>query len=79
MPYFIIVVFRSSHFSFLVFVHFWHQSYENTKRLCNLCLHFQGNMGKTGKKQKENHKTKVIKISTKNQKTKIWDERSIRE
>ena len=31
-------------------------------------------MGKTEKKQKENHATKV----TKNQKTKIWDERNIR-
>ena len=33
-------------------------------------------MGKTEKKQKENHKTKVTKIP-KNQKTKILDERNI--
>ena len=31
-------MFRSSHFSFLVFSHFWRQSYENTKILCNLCF-----------------------------------------
>ena len=34
-------MFRSSHFWFLVFGHFWRQSYENTKILCNLCLHFE--------------------------------------
>jgi len=46
-------MFRSSHFSFLVFGHFWQQSYENTKILHNLCLHFAREMGKiekTGKK-----------------------------
>ena len=51
--------FRSSHFSFLVFGHFWQQSYENTKVLRNLCLQFAR---QDGKKQKENHATKVTKI-----------------
>ena len=51
------------------FVHFWLQSYENTKILHNLCLHFARQDGQDRKKQKENHATKVIKISkTKRQK-----------
>ena len=43
-------VFRSSHFSFLVFGHFWRRSYENTKILCNLCLHFARQDGQDEKK-----------------------------
>ena len=46
-------MFDSFHFSFLVFGHFWRQSYENTKILRNLCLHFarqDGQDGKNGKK-----------------------------
>ena len=34
------LLFRSSHFSFLVFVHFWRRSYKNAKILGSLCLHF---------------------------------------
>ena len=52
-------LFCSSRFSFFVFVHFWQQSYENTKILHNLCLHFAR---QDGKKWKENHTTKVTKI-----------------
>ena len=33
-------MFRSSRFWFLVFGNIWRQSYENTKILRNLCLHF---------------------------------------
>ena len=46
-------MFRSSHFSFLVFGHFWQQRYENTKILHNLYLRFarqDGQDRKTGKK-----------------------------
>ena len=60
-------LFRSSHFLFLLFGHFWQRSYKNTKILCNLCLHFVRQDGQDGKKRKENHSTKVTKIS----KTKI--------
>ena len=49
-------MFLLSHFSFLVFGHFWWWSYENTKIL-------QGKMSKMEKNQKENHTTKVTKIS----------------
>ena len=55
-------LFRLSHFSFLVFGHFWQLSYENTKILHNLCLHFARLDGQDGKKRKENHYTKVNKI-----------------
>ena len=55
-------MFRSFHFSFLVFGHFCRQSYENTKILRNLCLHFARQDGQDGKKGKENHATKVTKI-----------------
>ena len=47
---------------FFVFGHFWQRSYVNTKILCNLCLHFARLDGQDGKKQKENHATKVTKI-----------------
>ena len=55
-------IFRSSHFLFLVFCHFWQQSYENTKILRNLCLHFARQDGQDGKNREENHATKVTKI-----------------
>ena len=55
-------MFPSSHFSFLVFGHFWQRSYENTKILHNRSLHFSRQDGQDGKKQKENHATKVTKI-----------------
>ena len=58
---FLSLMFCSSHFSFLVFGHFWQQSYQNTKILCNLCLHFARQDGQDGKKGKENHATKVTK------------------
>ena len=47
------LLFCSSHFSFLVLGHFWRRSYENTKILRNVCLHFarqDGQDGKNGKK-----------------------------
>ena len=46
---------------FLVFGHFWRQSYENMKILRNLCLHFAKQDGQDRKKWKENHATKVTK------------------
>ena len=55
----------SFHFLFLVFGHFWQRSYENTKILRNLCLHFarqDGQDGQDRKKPKENHATNVTKI-----------------
>ena len=56
-------------FWFLVFGHFWRQSYENTNILCNLCLHFARQDGQDRKKRKENHANKVNKIpKTKRQK-----------
>ena len=55
-------VFRLSHFLFLFFGHFWQQSYETTKILHNLCLHFARQDGQDRKKQKEIHATKVTKI-----------------
>ena len=51
-------LFHSSHFSFLIFGHFWQRSYENMKILHNLCLHFARQDVQVGKKWKENHATK---------------------
>ena len=56
------LMFRSCHFLFFVFGHFWQRSYENTKILRNLCSQFAMQDGQDGKKQKENHATKVTKI-----------------
>ena len=42
----------SSHFSFLVFDHFWRQSYKNMKILLNLCSDFARQDGQDGKKRK---------------------------
>ena len=62
-------VFHLSRFWFLVFGHFWRQSNENTKILCNLCLHFARQDGQDRKKRKENRVIKVTKIpKTKRQK-----------
>ena len=63
-------MFCSSYFSFLGFGHFWRQSYENTKILRNLCLHFERQDGQDIKNGK-----KITHLNTKYQKTKIWDER----
>ena len=52
----------AAHFSFLVFGHLWPQSYENTKTLHNLCLHFSRQDGQDGKNCKENQETKMTKI-----------------
>ena len=53
---------------FLVFGHFWQQSYKNRKYYVIVVYILQGKMGKT-EKQKENHTTKVNKIpKTKRQK-----------
>jgi len=54
-------MFHSSHFSFLVFGHFWRPSYDNTKIFRNLCLHFARQDGQDGKNQKETHATKKPK------------------
>ena len=53
-----------SFISFFVFVfgHFWRRSYENTKILRNLCLHFARLDGQDWKKWKENHETKMTII-----------------
>ena len=51
-------MFSSSHFSSLVFGHFWRRSYESAKILRNLCLHFARQDVQVGKKWKENHATK---------------------
>ena len=51
-----------SHMGFWGFGHFWIRSYENTKILYNLCLHFARQDGQDRKKRKENHATKVTKI-----------------
>ena len=52
-------MFRSSHFSVVfVFGHFWQQSYENLKILCNLCLHFARQDGQ----DRKNHEIKVTQI-----------------
>ena len=53
----------------MVFGRIWRQSYENTKILRNLSLHFAMQDRQDGKKMKENYAIKV----TENQKTKIWD------
>ena len=52
-------MFRSSHFSFSFFGHFWRQSYESTKTLRNPCLNFA--RWARQKKRKGNHATKVTK------------------
>ena len=57
----ITLMFLSSHFSFFVFGHCWRQSCENTKILCNPCLHFARQVGHN--KGKESQVTKVTKIS----------------
>ena len=53
---------------FLVFGHFWRQSYKNMKILRNLCLNFARQDGQE-KNRKENHATKGTKMpKTKRQK-----------
>ena len=66
------LMFRSSHFWFLVT--FGDEVTKIRKYYIIFVYILQGKMGKTEKKRKENHTTKV----TKNQKAKIWDERNIR-
>ena len=56
------LMFRSSHFHYWFLVTFGNGSYENTKILRNLCLHFARQDGQDRKTQKENHATKVTKI-----------------
>ena len=51
------LMFRSSHFSFLVIF-----GNEVTKILRNHCLHFARQDGQEGKNRKENHTNKVTKI-----------------
>ena len=64
------IMFCSSHFWFLVFGHFWPRSYENTKIVRNLGLHFARQDGHDGKK--------ITQLKwPKYQKSKIWDEPNI--
>ena len=49
----------SSHFFLFCFESLGQQGYENTKILCNLCIHFAR---QDRKKWKENHATTVTKI-----------------
>ena len=55
-------MFRSSHFSFLAFGHFWRWHYTNTKILRNLSLHLARQDEQDRKKPEKNHATKVTKI-----------------
>ena len=50
---FLLFMFLSSHFWFLVFGHFCQGSYESTKILRNLCLHFARQDGQDGKNIKK--------------------------
>ena len=43
------LMFRSSHFWFFAFGHFWRPSYKDTKILHNLCLHIARQDGQHGK------------------------------
>ena len=54
------LIFRSSHFWFLVFGHFWRQSHVNIKILRNLCLHFARQDGQDGKKTMQQKWPKTI-------------------
>ena len=55
------IVFYVSFIQFFIFGHFWRLSYENKKYyVISVCI-LQGKMGKTEKKQKENHTTKLTK------------------
>jgi len=68
------LLFCSSFFSFLGFGHFCRWSYENTKILRNLCLHFARQDGQEGKKTGK----KITQLKwSKYQKPKIWDEENI--
>ena len=55
---FISLMFHLSHFGFLGFFHFWAQSYEYMKILCNLCLHFARQAGQDGK----NNGKKILQL-----------------
>ena len=68
-PFFILeLMFCSSHFSFLVFGHFWWRSYKKIWKCSAIFVYIlQGKIGKT-EKRKKNHTTKVTKMP----KTKRW-------
>ena len=66
-------MFRSSNFWFLVFGQFWRRSYENTKILSNLCLHFARQDGQDRKKITQLKWSKYQKP-----KDKKWDERNMK-
>ena len=61
-------MFRSSYVSLLVFGHFWRWSYENTRILRNLCLHFARQDGQDGKNRKEKKITQLKWPKTKRRK-----------
>ena len=67
-------MFRSSHFSFFVFGHFWQWSYASTKILLNLCLYFARQDGKDRKKGEKITQLKWPKYQK--PKVKIWDEQN---
>ena len=50
------LMFRSSHFWFFGFGHFWRPSYKDTKILHNLCLHIPRQDGEDGENRKNTHK-----------------------
>ena len=50
----------------------WWQSYEYTKILCNLCLHFRRQDGQDRKKWKKNHETKVTRIQKPKDENMAW-------
>ena len=72
-------MFRSFHFSFLVFGHFWRQSYKSTKILRNLCLHFARQDGQDGKNYVIClYFCNFVAKSDPKLKNKKWDERNIK-
>ena len=50
-----------SQISFLVFGHFWQRSYENTKILRNLCLHFARQDPRWARREKNGKKITQLK------------------
>ena len=68
-------MFRSSHFSFVGFWSLLATSYENMKILHDICLNFARQDGQD-RKETERKSSNLSDQNTKNQKTKIWDERN---
>ena len=64
--------FCSSYFSFLAFGHFCQWSYENTKMLHNLCLHFASQAGQEVKNREEITQPKWPKYQKPKDKNMRW-------